>query len=89
MALLAFDNPLESPFADLLQIVQRQRLASEANAAILSYENQESNAKLNILVRMLLWSQDLLDRRSIFYPRMSDIGNARVEETSQPSNSNL
>lgn len=80
MALLAFENPNDSPFADLLQSVQRQKLASEVNSAILEFENLESTAKLNILIKMLLWSQDLLDRRSIAYPKMTDLGNARIED---------
>ena len=29
---------------------------------------------------MLLWSQDLLDKRQVNYPRMIDLGNARVED---------
>ncbi len=65
MALLAFENPNDSPFSDLLQSVQRQRLASEVNSAILEFENLESNAKLNILIKMLLWSQDLLDKKTV------------------------
>ena len=80
MALLAFENPKESPFADLLQPVQRQRLASEVNSAILEFENLESNAKLLTLIKMLLWTQELLDKRSIAYPRMTDLGNARMDD---------
>lgn len=80
MALLAFENPIESPFSDLLQSVQRQRLASEVNSAILEFENSEPTAKLNILIRMLLWSQELLDKRSIVYPKMTDLGNARIDD---------
>ena len=80
MALLAFENPLDSPFADLLQSVQRQRLASEVNSSILEFENLESNAKLTILIKMLLWSQDLLDKKNVQYPKMTDLGNARVED---------
>ena len=80
MALLAFDEPNESPFSDLLQSVQRQRLASELNSAILEYEHVESTAKLNTLIKMLLWSQDLLDKKGVAYPRMSDLANARVED---------
>lgn len=83
MALLAFENPQESPFSDLLQTVQRHRLASEANSAILEFENQESNAKLNILIKMLLWSQDLLDKKGVNYPKMTDLSNARVEDVHQ------
>ena len=80
MALLAFENPNDSPFSDLLQSVQRQRLASEVNSAILEFENLESNAKLNTLIKMLLWSQDLLDKKSVVYPKMSDLGNARIDD---------
>lgn len=80
MALLAFENPTDSPFADLLQSVQRQRLASEVNSSILEYENSESTAKLNTLIKMLLWSQDLLDKRGVIYPKITDLGNARIED---------
>ena len=80
MALLAFENPLDSPFADLLLPVQRQRLASEVNSAILEFENLESSAKLTILIKMLLWSQDLLDKKNVQYPKMTDLGNARVDD---------
>jgi hypothetical protein len=79
MALLAFDDPFDSPFSDLLQLIQRQRLSSEINTAILDYENLEPSSKLNILIKMLLWSQELLDKRSIMYPKINDIGNARIE----------
>lgn len=80
MALLAFENPSDSPFCDLLAPVQRQRLSGEVNSAILEFENLESNAKLSILIKMLLWSQDLLDKRAVNYPRMIDLANARVED---------
>lgn len=89
MALLAFENPQDSPFADLLHTVQRQRVASEANAAILEYENMESNAKLNVLIKMLMWSQDILDKREISYPKMTDIANARIEGPNQMTSSNV
>lgn len=80
MALLAFENPNDSPFADLLNPVQRQKLASEVNSAVLEFENLESNAKLNTLIKMLLWGQDLLDKRSIVYPKMIDLANATIED---------
>lgn len=80
MALLAFENPVDSPFSDLLHSVQRQKLASEVNSAILEFENLESTAKLNVLIKMLLWSQDLIDKKSIAFPKMTDLANARVED---------
>lgn len=88
MALLAFENPNESPFSDLLQPMQRQRLASEVNSSILEFENLESNAKLTILIKMLLWSQDLLDKRAVNYPRMIDLANARVEDVNMTAHQN-
>uniref|UniRef100_A0A673UI16 GID complex subunit 8 homolog n=1 Tax=Suricata suricatta TaxID=37032 RepID=A0A673UI16_SURSU len=41
LALLAFDNPEESPFGDLLHMMQRQKVWSEVNQAVLDYENRE------------------------------------------------
>jgi hypothetical protein len=86
MALLAFDDPLDSPFAELLHPLQRQRLANEANSAILESENFEATSKLNLLVKMLIWSQELLDKRSVSYPKMNDIANARVQEANGTPN---
>ncbi|XDA82431.1 hypothetical protein R6Z07F_012349 [Ovis aries] len=39
LALLAFDNPEDSPFGDLLNMMQRQKVWSEVNQAVLDYEN--------------------------------------------------
>lgn len=36
MALLAFSEPQASPMGDLMQLAQRQKTASELNAAILT-----------------------------------------------------
>ena len=85
MALLAFENPNDSPFKELLQSTQRQKVAHAVNSAILDFENLDSNAKLNILIKMLLWSQDLLDKRAVNYPRMIDLGNARIEDVINPN----
>uniref|UniRef100_A0A8D0SNL2 GID complex subunit 8 homolog n=1 Tax=Sus scrofa TaxID=9823 RepID=A0A8D0SNL2_PIG len=40
LALLAFDSPEESPFGDLLNMLQRQKVWSEVNQAVLDYENR-------------------------------------------------
>lgn len=40
MALLAFEDTRSSPVADLMDISQRQKTASELNAAILSSQCQ-------------------------------------------------
>ncbi len=44
MALLAFEDTRSSPVADLMDISQRQKTASELNAAILSSQCQVSAA---------------------------------------------
>ena len=40
MALLAFEDVRSSPVADLMDIAQRQKTASELNAAILASQSQ-------------------------------------------------
>lgn len=45
MALLAFEAPADSPLADLLDMSQRQKTASELNAAILEAQSQEKGTR--------------------------------------------
>lgn len=57
------------------------QIASELNAAILKMENQEyTNPKLCSLLRMILWSQNELDKHNIKYPKMTDLANATIEQ---------
>ncbi|KAI8915886.1 CTLH/CRA C-terminal to lish motif domain-containing protein [Gorgonomyces haynaldii] len=46
MALLAFDDSRKSPVGDLLDHAQRQKIASELNAAILQAQSQDKDPKL-------------------------------------------
>nr|XP_020492554.2 glucose-induced degradation protein 8-B homolog isoform X1 [Labrus bergylta] len=69
LALLAFDNPEESPFGDLLNMMQRQKVWSEVNQAVLDYENRESTPKLAKLLKLLLWAQNELDQKKVKYPQ--------------------
>ncbi|KAI8069744.1 CTLH/CRA C-terminal to lish motif domain-containing protein [Gilbertella persicaria] len=71
MALLAFQNASDSPVQDLLHPGQRQKTASELNAAILMSQSQEKDPKLPNLLKMLAWSQEQLDER-MTYPRIED-----------------
>jgi hypothetical protein len=71
MALLAFQDSLNSPVQDLLHPGQRQKTASELNAAILMSQSQEKDPKLPNLLKMLAWSQEQLDERMI-YPRIEN-----------------
>ncbi|XP_075236188.1 GID complex subunit 8 homolog protein Houki [Lycorma delicatula] len=80
LALLAFEEPLNSPFSDLLHQTHRQKIASELNAAILKVEHQEpTTPRLYTLMKLILWSQDELDRKKVKYPKMSDLGSATIE----------
>lgn len=66
MALLAFENKSSCPVAELLHTNQRQKTASELNAAILTSQCQEKDPKLPALLRMLSWSQRQLAERADF-----------------------
>lgn len=73
MALLAFENPEQSPFANLLSASHRQKVASELNAALLKAENAEySQPKLAGLLKLLLWSQKELGKKGVAYKRVLD-----------------
>ncbi|XP_022197833.1 glucose-induced degradation protein 8-B homolog [Nilaparvata lugens] len=80
LALLAFDEPQVSPFSDLLDQTHRQKVASELNAAILKMEHQEpTTPRLYTLIKMILWSQDELDKKKVKYPKMTDLGSGTIE----------
>lgn len=80
IALLAFEDPLSSPFGDLLQPSHRQKIASEVNAAILKMEHQEATLpKISTLLKLILWSQDKLDKKHTNYPKITDLSTATIE----------
>jgi glucose-induced degradation protein 8 len=81
MTLLAFDDASKSPMADLLSPAQRQRTASELNAAILTSQCQEKEPKLPALLKTLLWAQDQLKERASF-PIM-DIRTGNLQDPSE------
>ncbi|XP_071478610.1 glucose-induced degradation protein 8 homolog [Diadema antillarum] len=80
LALLAFEDPERSPFADLLHPSQRQKVASELNAAILEAENRESTPKLTSLLKLLLWSQDQLDAKKVKFPKLKNLASGEFED---------
>jgi len=80
MALLAFEDQSKSPLAELLSNAQRQKTASELNAAILASQCQEKDPRLPLLLRMLKWAQAQLDDR-IRYPRISNLVTAEFDST--------
>jgi len=79
LALLAFEEPTNSPFSDLLNQTHRQKVASELNAAILKIELQEpTTPRLYNLMKLILWAQDELEKKKVKYPRMTDLGAATI-----------
>lgn len=83
MALLAFEDVSKCPVADLLAPAQRQKTASELNAAILTNQCQEKDPKLPALLKLLLWTQDQLKEYADF-PEM-DIQKAVLATPSSSS----
>lgn len=81
LALLAFERPQNSPFAELLDQSHRQRVASELNAAILKTENSDSTVpRITNLLKSILWAQNELDKNNINYPKVTDLASARIEQ---------
>ncbi|KAI8472538.1 MAG: CTLH/CRA C-terminal to lish motif domain-containing protein [Monoraphidium minutum] len=72
VALLAFDDPRASPVGDLMDAAQRQKTASELNAAILSSQCHETEPRLALLLKALLWAQARLEERAAF-PKIVDL----------------
>lgn len=79
MALLAFEAPGDSPVGELLDAAQRQKTASELNAAILSSQGQERQPRLLLLLKMMLWAQQQLDERAV-YPRVTDLATGTLSD---------
>ncbi len=60
-----------------MDVAQRQKTASELNAAILSSQGQEREPRLLLLLRMMLWAQQQVDSRAV-YPRITDLATAKL-----------
>ena len=43
-------------------------------------DNRESSPKLAKLLKLLLWSQEELDKKKIKYPKMTDLAKGTIEE---------
>ncbi|EFA81705.1 UPF0559 protein [Heterostelium album PN500] len=71
MSLLVFDDILKSPLSDLVDSSQRQKTASELNAAILVSQSQDKDPKLPTILKLLHWAQSQLDERCN-YPKMKN-----------------
>jgi glucose-induced degradation protein 8 len=63
-----------------LSQTHRQKVASELNAAILKIEHKHNqNPKMMNVLKVILWAQSELDKRSIHYTRMTDLASAQFE----------
>jgi hypothetical protein len=62
-----------------MDIAQRQKTASELNAAILGSQCVEKDARLPMLIKMLLWSQEQLDDKAN-YPHISDLVTGQLSD---------
>ncbi|KAL3624905.1 Glucose-induced degradation complex subunit [Castilleja foliolosa] len=79
VTLLAFEDVANCPLAELLDMSQRLKTASEVNAAILTSQSHEKDPKLPSLLKTLIWGQSLLDEKAS-YPRISDLSTAALED---------
>ena len=79
MALLAFEDASSSPMGSLLDIAQRQKTASELNAAILQSQCADKESRLPLLIKTLLWSQHQLDEKAE-YPHVTDLVTGQLSE---------
>jgi hypothetical protein len=79
VALLVFEDVRASPLADLMDVAQRQKTASELNAAILASQSQEAEPKLPNLLKLLVWAQKQLDEKAV-YPRVENLTSAELVE---------
>jgi hypothetical protein len=81
MGLLAFEDAHSCPTAHLLGSGQRQKIASELNAAILGSQSQEKDPKLVSLIKMLAWTQGRL-KEKVSFPKLTNVV-ASTFETSE------
>ena len=72
IALIAFEDPNSCPCKHLMELQQRQMIASELNKAVLARLNHSTESKLASLVKMLAWCQDRLESRAKF-PKLTDL----------------
>jgi len=79
VALLAFEDAKTSPVGELMDVAQRQKTASELNAAILSSQGQEREPRLLLLLKMMLWAQQQLDDKAS-YPHITDLATASLSD---------
>lgn len=79
MTLLAFEDMQSSPFGQLLQHSQRLKVVSEVNAALLASQNQDANSALSTLMKLVVWSQEHLEKKGINFPHLVNITAGKLQ----------
>ncbi|KMZ62858.1 putative Protein C20orf11 [Zostera marina] len=80
VALMAFEDAANCPVKQLMDMSQRQKTASEVNAAILTSQSHEKDPMLPSLLKKLIWVQNKLGEQAS-YPKIIDLSSAKLEET--------
>ena len=66
MSLIAFNDILQSPLADICSPMHKLRLASEVNGAVIQfYQNIKRTSKLTDVCKILAWSQRNLEKKFV------------------------
>ncbi|EGG18394.1 UPF0559 protein [Cavenderia fasciculata] len=86
ISLLAFDDIAKSPLSSLVEASQRQKTASELNAAILVSQSHDKDPKLPTILKLLQWAQNNLDDKLTF-PRLNINNNAELSTIDNNSDS--
>ncbi|KAH7646462.1 Glucose-induced degradation complex subunit [Dermatophagoides farinae] len=76
LSLLAFENPENSPYADLLQPAHRQHLASRINETLLKEQTGRSETptpKLVTLLKLLPYTQNELETKKVKFIKLVDL----------------
>ncbi|XP_052899376.1 glucose-induced degradation protein 8 homolog [Anopheles moucheti] len=80
LTLLIFEDPLTSPYGELLQQSHRDKVACAVNEAIFRRTNPEiSAATLEHLCKMVFWSQEQLSKGKVRFIAMKNIATATLE----------
>ncbi len=84
LSLLAFGDMSQSPCAELLEPSQKLKVISELNAALLASQDQEATSKLGTLSKLVLWSQNQLEKKGLEFPKLQNITDGKLQ--APPSN---
>ena len=79
LSLLAFDNTSTSPYSELLEHSQRLKVVSELNSAVLASQDQDSESKLGMLMKLVHWTQDQLSKKGIKFPKLKNIASCELD----------